>query len=92
MSETLDKAFSPARLGKLELKNHIIKAATYESKTPGELLLDFHKAVVEGGTAMIEWNPMTMPYFDGWSSWSSPLTSRNWFMSSSCLTSHRRAL
>jgi hypothetical protein len=34
------------------LKNRIIKAATYEGKTPdgerGELLLDFHKAVVEG--------------------------------------------
>ena len=56
MSEHLDKAFSPARLGKLELKNRIIKAATYEGKTPdgvpGDLLLDFHKAVVEGGTAM----------------------------------------
>lgn len=56
MSETLKKAFSPARLGKLELKNRIIKAATYEGKTPdgvpGDLLLDFHKAVVEGGTGM----------------------------------------
>jgi 2,4-dienoyl-CoA reductase-like NADH-dependent reductase (Old Yellow Enzyme family) len=56
MSESLSKAFSPAKLGKLELKNRIIKAATYEGKTPdgvpGDLLLDFHKAVVEGGTAM----------------------------------------
>ena len=56
MSANLDKAFSPARLGKLELKNRILKAATYEGKTPdgipGDLLLDFHKAVVEGGTAM----------------------------------------
>ena len=56
MSEDLNKAFSPARLGKLELKNRIIKAATYEGKTPdgipGDLLLDFHKEVVEGGTAM----------------------------------------
>ena len=56
MSENLEKAFSPARLGKLQLKNRIIKAATYEGKTPdgipGDLLLDFHKEVVEGGTAM----------------------------------------
>ena len=56
MSENLEKAFSPARLGKLERKNRIIKASTYEGKTPdgipGDLLLDFHKAVVEGGTAM----------------------------------------
>jgi 2,4-dienoyl-CoA reductase-like NADH-dependent reductase (Old Yellow Enzyme family) len=56
VSEYIDKAFSPARLGKLELKNRIIKAATYEGKTPdgipGDLLLDFHREVVEGGTAM----------------------------------------
>jgi 2,4-dienoyl-CoA reductase-like NADH-dependent reductase (Old Yellow Enzyme family) len=56
MSDYLEKAFSPAKLGSLELKNRIIKAATYEGKTPdgvpGDLLLDFHKAVVEGGTAM----------------------------------------
>jgi 2,4-dienoyl-CoA reductase-like NADH-dependent reductase (Old Yellow Enzyme family) len=56
MSDHLDRAFSPARLGKLELKNRILKAATYEGKTPdgipGDLLLDFHKEVVAGGTAM----------------------------------------
>ena len=56
MSEFLDRAFSPAPLGKLPLKNRIIKAATYEGKTPdgvpGDLLLDFHREVVEGGTAM----------------------------------------
>ena len=34
MSESIDRAFSPARLGKLELKSRIIKAATYEGKTP----------------------------------------------------------
>ena len=54
--EYLERAFSPANLGKLSLKNRIIKAATYEGKTPdgvpGELLLDFHRAIVEGGTAM----------------------------------------
>ena len=56
MSDPLNKAFSPATLGKLPLKNRILKAATYEGKTPngipGELLLDFHKGIVEGGTAM----------------------------------------
>jgi 2,4-dienoyl-CoA reductase-like NADH-dependent reductase (Old Yellow Enzyme family) len=56
VSEYIDKAFSPAMLGKLGLKNRIIKAATYEGKTPdgipGDLLLDFHREVVEGGTAM----------------------------------------
>lgn len=56
MSELLERAFSPAHLGKLPLKNRILKAATYEGKTPdgipGELLLDFHKEIVLGGTAM----------------------------------------
>ncbi len=56
MSNNFDKAFSPATLGKMPLKNRILKAATYEGKTPdgvpGELLLNFHKEVVEGGTAM----------------------------------------
>ncbi len=56
MSDNLHKAFSPARLGQLELRNRVIKAATYEGKTPdgipGELLFNFHKEMVEGGTAM----------------------------------------
>ena len=55
-SQHLQRALSPANLGRLPLKNRIIKAATYEGKTPdgvpGELLLDFHRAIVEGGTAM----------------------------------------
>ena len=56
MSDNLQKAFSPATLGKLPLKNRRLKAATYEGKTPdgipGDLLLDFHKDIVAGGTAM----------------------------------------
>lgn len=56
MSEYLDRAFSPAKLGQLELKNRVIKAATYEGKTPdgipGDALLDFHRGIVEGGTGM----------------------------------------
>jgi 2,4-dienoyl-CoA reductase-like NADH-dependent reductase (Old Yellow Enzyme family) len=56
VSDFLARAFSPAKLGNLTLKNRILKAATYEGKTPdgvpGELLLDFHREVVAGGTAM----------------------------------------
>ena len=56
MSDYLERAFSAATLGKLPLKNRILKAATYEGKTPdgvpGDTLLNFHKAIVEGGTAM----------------------------------------
>jgi 2,4-dienoyl-CoA reductase-like NADH-dependent reductase (Old Yellow Enzyme family) len=56
MTSTSNTAFTPARLGPLDLKNRIIKAATYEGKTPngvpGDALLDFHRQVVEGGVAM----------------------------------------
>ena len=56
MSEYLDRAFSPAMLGPLKLKNRIIKAATYEGKTPegipGDNLKNFHKSIVAGGVAM----------------------------------------
>ena len=48
--------FEPGFLGKLRLKNRVIKAATYEGKTPngvpGESLYQFHKEVVSGGVAM----------------------------------------
>ena len=56
MSAHLERAFAPARLGQLDLRNRIIKAATYEGKTPdgvpGEPLFQFHKEIVEGGVAM----------------------------------------
>ena len=56
MSEYLARALSPASLGKLALKNRIIKAATYEGKTPdglpGDNLKNFHKEIVAGGVAM----------------------------------------
>lgn len=56
MSEYLDRAFSPAKLGTLPLKNRVLKAATYEGKTPdgipGDGLLQFHKEIVAGGVAM----------------------------------------
>ena len=47
---------SPATLGPLRLRNHIVKAATFEGATPkGEVtdrLVAFHRAVAEGGAAM----------------------------------------
>jgi 2,4-dienoyl-CoA reductase-like NADH-dependent reductase (Old Yellow Enzyme family) len=50
------EVFAPASLGPLTLKNRIIKAATFEGATPrGEVtdaLIDFHRAVAEGGAAM----------------------------------------
>ncbi len=56
MSAYLDRAFSPAKLGALSLKNRIIKAATYEGKSPdgipGDNLKQFHKDIVAGGVAM----------------------------------------
>ncbi len=51
-----NRAFQPATLGKLPLKNRIIKAATFEGMTPdgvpGDRLLRFHKSIVDGGTGM----------------------------------------
>ncbi len=48
--------FDPLRLGPLELRNHIIKAATFEGVMPRgavtQELIDFHVAVARGGAAM----------------------------------------
>jgi len=57
MNEHLKRAFSPATLGKnLELRNRIIKAATYEGKTPGgvpgDALHQFHREICDGGAGM----------------------------------------
>ena len=56
MSEYLDRAFSPATLGSMPLKNRILKAATYEGKSPDGLpsegLREFHREMVAGGVAM----------------------------------------
>ena len=56
MNQALDRALTPAMLGKLALRNRIIKAATFEGMTPdgvpGDKLLDFHLAIARGGTAM----------------------------------------
>lgn len=56
MSEFLDKCFSPAQLNGLTLRNRIIKAATFEGKSPNGIPTDalsaLHKRIGEGGTAM----------------------------------------
>src|SRR3954453_4378999 len=48
--------FAPARLGPLNLRNRVVKAATFEGSTPrGEVtdrLVDFHAAVARGGAAL----------------------------------------
>ncbi|HTO00601.1 MAG TPA: NADH:flavin oxidoreductase [Microthrixaceae bacterium] len=50
------KAFEPARLGPLTLRNRIIKAATFEGVMPkgavSQELIDFHTAVARGGAAL----------------------------------------
>ncbi len=49
-------AFQPAKLGKLGLKNRIMKAATFEGMTPNgapsQRLHDFHQAIAEGGVGL----------------------------------------
>lgn len=52
----MNDAFAPARLGPVTLRNRVIKAATFEGRTPDALvtddLIDFHRAVAAGGVAM----------------------------------------
>lgn len=52
----MSRAFEPAQLGPLTLRNRIIKAATFEGVMPrGEVsdeLVDFHARVAAGGAAM----------------------------------------
>lgn len=55
MSAVAD-VFSPAKLGPVTLRNRIIKAATFEARTPGALagddLISFHRAMAAGGVGM----------------------------------------
>ncbi|MCD0449545.1 NADH:flavin oxidoreductase [Actinocorallia sp. API 0066] len=48
--------FSPARLGPLNLRNRLIKAATFEGRTPKALvsddLISFHRTIAAGGVGM----------------------------------------
>ena len=52
----LSKALSPAKLAGLNLRNRVIKSATFEGHTPnGELsdgLIKFHRDIAAGGTAL----------------------------------------
>jgi len=54
MAET--DPFSPARLGPVQLRNRIIKAATFEGRTPKRVvtpeLIDFHRRFAAGGVGM----------------------------------------
>ena len=50
------RSFTPARLAGLELKNRVIKSATFEGMSPGGVpskrLTDFHRRIATGGVAM----------------------------------------
>lgn len=52
----VEDVFSPAQLGPITLGNRIIKAATFEARTPGALVSDdliaFHRAMAAGGVGM----------------------------------------
>lgn len=52
----MSSAFEPARLGPVQLRNRIIKAATFEGVMPRgavtDELIDFHARVARGGAAM----------------------------------------
>lgn len=54
--EGLDLAFTPYTLGELELRNRVVKTATYEGMTPGgvpsEALVAHHRALAAGGVGM----------------------------------------
>ena len=56
MSADYDKCFSPAQVRGLTLRNRLIKAATFEGKTPGgvpgEALTRLHRRMGEGGVAL----------------------------------------
>ncbi|MFI0454334.1 NADH:flavin oxidoreductase [Actinomadura sp. 6N118] len=52
----MTKVFEPARLGPLTLRNRVIKAATFEGRTPRGAVTDelirFHRGIAAGGAAM----------------------------------------
>ncbi|MEC3953868.1 NADH:flavin oxidoreductase [Nocardia sp. CDC153] len=52
----MNDIFAPARLGPITLRNRVIKAATFEGRTPDALvtpeLIDFHREVAAGGVGM----------------------------------------
>ncbi|MFJ4655085.1 NADH:flavin oxidoreductase [Nocardia sp. NPDC088792] len=52
----MTEVFTPARLGPITLRNRVIKAATFEGRTPDALvtaeLIAFHREVAAGGVGM----------------------------------------
>jgi len=56
MSPELEKLLSPTKLNGLELRNRVLKAATFEGMTenggPGDRLIKFHRDMAEGGVAL----------------------------------------
>ncbi|WP_280201354.1 NADH:flavin oxidoreductase [Nocardia cyriacigeorgica] len=52
----MNTVFSPARLGPIALRNRVIKAATFEGRTPDALvtddLIEYHRAPAAGGVGM----------------------------------------
>ncbi|AYF76217.1 NADH:flavin oxidoreductase [Nocardia yunnanensis] len=52
----MNDIFAPAALGPITLRNRVIKAATFEGRTPQALvtpeLIDFHREVAAGGVGM----------------------------------------
>ncbi|MBL1078289.1 NADH:flavin oxidoreductase [Nocardia sp. 2] len=52
----MNDVFTPARLGPITLRNRVIKAATFEGRTPDALATDdltaFHREVAAGGVGM----------------------------------------
>ena len=56
MTAKAPEVFEPARLGPVELRNRVIKAATFEGMTPRGLvtdeLIEFHLRSARGGVGM----------------------------------------
>ena len=54
--DTGPDVFSPAKLGPITLRNRVIKAATFEGRTPAALvtddLIEFHREMAAGGVGM----------------------------------------
>ncbi|MET7767504.1 NADH:flavin oxidoreductase [Nocardia sp. NPDC005366] len=52
----MNEVFAPAKLGPITLRNRVIKAATFEGRTPDALVTDeliaFHREVAAGGVGM----------------------------------------
>ncbi|MBY8860645.1 NADH:flavin oxidoreductase [Nocardia sp. CA2R105] len=52
----MNDIFAPAQLGPITLRNRVIKAATFEGRTPDALvtdeLIDFHREIASGGVGM----------------------------------------